>query len=210
MSVGLATTSSSLLIAVLAALLCVSCTSNPVAPHCGFTTVSPICAPDGDVSRCRAVQHTMCGTTYDVTPQTTWSSSNPTIMVVSPEGVARSVTPGDVDVMATYSGGSGRARLRVLLGQPPLLRGDFTGPVRRAPGCTEGEPGVLVTFTSGIYPELSMTTDAGGRFSFVDIAFPPTFTLQLSKPGFQTLSISGLPGYPSGLPTPNPCISPIP
>ncbi len=196
--------------ALLGALATARCTDNPATPNCGYTNVGAVCAPNGAVSVCTATMYTMCSNGFDVTPNTTWTSSNPAIMTLTADGVARAVSLGDADAIGQYSGRSGRARLRVVQGQPPLMRGDMSGPVWRAPSCTEREPGVLVTFTAGIHIGLSTTTNTQGIYTFADIALPPTWTLRFSKPGLQDLLISGLPGYPSGSPSGTLCMTPVP
>ena len=47
------------------------------------------------------------GTTKDVTTLATWQSSNPQSAIVSPTGLVRAYTPGNLSISATYQNVSG-------------------------------------------------------------------------------------------------------
>jgi hypothetical protein len=183
-------------------LLASACGSSPTGPvRCGFTNLSITCRPSTDALRCSAIENNQCRSS-DVTTQAQWQSSDPSVVVISSPGSAKSVSPGDAQITASYAFMTASTRVRVLSGQPPLLVGDILGFVRRSPTCgtNDGIPGVLITIMSGLNSGLQATTEDRGQYGFRNIAFAPTVSLRASKAGYREVVVNGEAGYPPGIP----------
>lgn len=81
---------------------------------------------NGDGVAMRAIATYSDATTADLTPMVVWSSSAPLIAQVSPTGAVTSLSPGDVEIIATF--GTTVARVRFRVSAPVLQRLELVGP----------------------------------------------------------------------------------
>jgi len=123
------------------------------------------------------------GSTRDVTPLTTWQSSNAAIATISSSGVLTIVANGEVEVRATYLASSGT--LRLVLARPPDPRVHFvlTGSVREVNPTPKILGSVQITITTGPDAGASATSDASGRFRFASIS-ATRVSLEASRDGY--------------------------
>jgi uncharacterized protein YjdB len=70
--------------------------------------------PDGATQQFTALGVLSDGTSYDITTQVTWSSSNTSVATITSSGRATAVGVGQTAIMAALSGKSGTATLRVI------------------------------------------------------------------------------------------------
>lgn len=117
------------------AILVTSCgggTDSPTtstAPTAIVTSLAVIGASSltvGQTSQFTAMASLSNGTIQEVTNQTSWQSSNPSIATVSASGLMTALTTGSTTITATYQGKSGTADVAVQ--RPlPLIAGNWKG-----------------------------------------------------------------------------------
>jgi carboxypeptidase family protein/Big-like domain-containing protein/all-beta uncharacterized protein len=102
-------------------------------------------------------------TTQNVTSQATWQSSNTALATVNSAGVVTGVSPGEVDIIATYQSVAGRMRVTIA---PSTF--SLTGVVTDA---TSGGvlPNIAVQVASGPSIGLSARTDAAGAYTLAGV-----------------------------------------
>jgi hypothetical protein len=192
---------------IMSSLLACGSPTHP-DPRCDDVTgLHASCTPYGGGLQCLAITNTYCGPGDDVSAQTTWTSSAPEIVTVTPTGSAQSVSPGDAQLHASYRGLQTVVNVKVIAGQPPLPTFEIDAAVLAGPACRvtgHGVPGVLVTVTAGLNAGASATTDENGSFALPDMVDGP-ITLRASKTGYQDVAVSGGVGH-EGIP--KLCISP--
>lgn len=83
--------------------------------HLGRTDCSEPCRPafPGDHAQLKAEAVYSDGSTTDVTSRSTWSSNNPDHAIVDSGGRVTTIAVGEVEIVASFEGATGRYRLEV-------------------------------------------------------------------------------------------------
>jgi hypothetical protein len=115
------------------------------------------------------------GSSEDVSSQAQWSSSNSSVVRMSPTGEATALRSGEVTISARFQSRTGSASVAAL----PTGTHKLTGTVTEEGRAVDG---VLVTVISGTGSGLSTTTGGGGRFTLLGVA--GHVTLQAKKEGY--------------------------
>src|SRR5262245_56966081 len=100
--------------AALALLLCSSCGNDqpspaPTAPSDLVRSVAVVLAAVNPGYQASAVAGLADGGTRDVTTEATWTSSNPNVATVTPQGRVTTLATGTAEILATYQTITGRA-----------------------------------------------------------------------------------------------------
>ena len=124
----------------------------------GPTTIAP-----GQTATFTAMTRTLNGTMADVTAQTVWQSTDPSLLSISSTGQAIALAPGESGVKATFGGWT--SGLNVIVVPAGTFR--LTGQVLES-GLGLGE--ATVDVIGGTGTGLSTVTDAYGRYRLYGVA----------------------------------------
>jgi hypothetical protein len=124
------------------------------------------------------------GSTQVVTSSATWQSSNAGVATVSGSGLVTAVAAGETDIRATYQGVTVVLHIAVA----PVSRATLLGIVIDS-GTLRPLSGVVVSIIDGSNGGQSAVTDGNGYYSLGQL-LEGTFTLQLTKTGYTTVSRS--------------------
>jgi Carboxypeptidase regulatory-like domain len=140
----------------------------PTGPTPSAATVAAVvvtsAAPTGASFQLRATARLSDGTTRDVTPLASWSSSDPSIATVTTGGMALILRAGRVELRATFESVTGALAMDVAIGFTLSGRAVAVG------GDSAPLAGVQVRITGGSSTSESTRTDASGRFAVADLA----------------------------------------
>jgi len=194
---------------------------NPVAatPTVTQVTVTGTTPSVGATSQFTATAMISDATTRNVTGESSWTSSNQSIAVVSSTGTVTAMSAGGVTITATYQQRSGN--MPIVVPTPPPSVHTVTGVVTDAKAGYELDR-VEVRVTSGTNEGQSAVTDASGRYTLSGLA-SGTMTVRASAsqstwtflertitvPSDSVLDFA-LPRASSPAPTPNPPSPPTP
>jgi hypothetical protein len=173
--------------AILAVASFTSCSgNNATAPGSPTPTPAPSATvtaitvtsqpPAGFTFQLIATARLSDGSTRDVTAVATWSSSNESVIAVSPTGLATIVGTGSADVRAAYQNVVGT--MTIDFGSGSAL----SGRVREEAPHTPALSGVRVEIVSGPRAGTYVTSDAAGAFRFANLT--GVVDLQATKAGY--------------------------
>jgi len=168
---------------VAALALACACGSGRTAPTGPATQTVTSVTVAGDATgprfQCVATAHFSDGSGRDVTNESTWESSMPSIATVSAQGLVSVVAAGTVDIRATFRQTTGSFRFAA---NPPAHT--LSGVVRDSSN-GRSVAGALVQIVDGANDGRRSTTDGDGFFS-IDNLLPATLTLRVSHERYQT------------------------
>jgi hypothetical protein len=96
-------------------LIMAACSSTPSpTPTATLSSITitpgvPVNLAVGSTQKFSATGDNSGNSTYDITTQVTWTSSNPAIATISSSGLATGIAPGSTTITASLSGVSSRA-----------------------------------------------------------------------------------------------------
>ena len=133
--------------------------TTPSAPTVTQVAVAGTAPNVGLTAQFAATATLSSGSTQNVTSLATWQSSNTAVATVNSAGVVTGVSPGDVDITATYQSVAGRARVTIAV-RTFTLTGNITD------GTSGGIlPNINIAITSGPHTGASTKSDATGAYT---------------------------------------------
>jgi carboxypeptidase family protein len=141
-------------------------------------------APSGFTVQLTAIARLSDGTTRDVTAVSEWSSSNESVIRVSPTGLATIVGLGSADVRAAYQQVVGS--MAVQFGSGFALSGRVQEEAPDSPPVA----GVRVEIVGGPYAGTAVTSDTSGAFRFVNLT--GVVDVQATRAGYLSWRLANL------------------
>jgi hypothetical protein len=124
----------------------------------------------------------------EVTAETIWTSSDPSVARVTAPGRIQSVSPGEVTFTATLDRFTKTERLRVFPGEAPTRVLESASSTVRDSSlacCSNLLAGVTFEILTGHNAGRSAVSDTKGRFTFAGPFYCGESTIRMSKPGYR-------------------------
>jgi hypothetical protein len=124
----------------------------------------------------------------EVTAETIWSSSDPSVARIIGQGQIQSVSPGEVTLTGTFAGLTVTQALRVFSGDAPTrVLSSAIGYISDSskPCCQNRLAGATIEILSGYNAGRSAVTTASGDFTFTGPFYCGESMIRLTKPGYR-------------------------
>jgi Carboxypeptidase regulatory-like domain/Bacterial Ig-like domain (group 2) len=175
---------------------------EPTRPSVVPRSVTVTAVPTGAQYQLSAVAGFSDGSTQDVTSQATWSSSNPTVAMVTGTGLVTPVANGSALITASYQNVSGSMALTVAAPSsppsgptppppgPPPQTYTLSGTLRATP-LNESVAGVNIEAMHGGLVVATATTDGGGFYRLTGL-IAQEYVVRMSKVGYYARTVDVL------------------
>jgi hypothetical protein len=130
------------------------------------------------------------GTSHDVTSMAAWQSSDASVATISTTGLLTIVGNGSLDARAVYQSVTGSLRLNVSK-TDPTARYSLTGLARETPPNAHPLANVRVQVTTAGEGELSVMSDANGKFTFPSLP-NALVEIEATKDGYLLWKVSNM------------------